>query len=252
MPLALRLLAIGFTLSSFAMSASADDWVVTYELPGVQTTSATLQLGGTETFDNRALGYVNFGTSFGGSINGQFQGAYIDVAREHGGAGGQGRFATTNRNPAVFAYSLQLDRPVNYFGHWLSSLDAGNVITFYKGASMVGSFNMSQLLLPSLTGQTAYFGNPNPAFLNGWSAEAFVFVNFYRVGTLEGFDRVVLSEAWQTYPGSYDSDNHTVGLYQLIGGIALVPEPSRGAMLVIGALLVLGLTRGARGPWRAR
>jgi PEP-CTERM motif len=118
---------------------------------------------------------------------------------------------------------------INYFGYWLSALDAGNMVTFFNGNTQVGALTAADVL--AKTGPcpgTAYCGNPNQAFLGQDSGEPFVFINFY--DTTGTFDKVVFSEDPSSGAG-YESDNHTVGFYTQMGG---VPEPSTWAMMGLG------------------
>lgn len=229
-----------FGISYAASAPAANTWQLTYELPGVQNSSATFFSNGIENFESRNLGTgQTFSSTFGGStFTGTYSGVQIDSANQFGGAGGTGRFATIS----LSSYTLTLSAPVNYFGYWLSSLDPGNVVTFYDGATVVGQFNANTVFGPSVTSNSAYFGNPNPAFRGLDSSEAFAFVNFYATGAGDKFDRIVFTE---TTTGGYETDNQTVGIYRTIGGIPVIPEPS-SAVLLLAGLLTIGLLSRSR------
>jgi hypothetical protein len=110
---------------------------------------------------------------------------------------------------------------VNYFGYWLSAVDAGNQVVFKKSGVQVGALTPADVLA-QVSGQPAYFGNPNPGFLGQNSGQPYAFINFY--DTSGTFDEVDFT---QNMIGGYESDNHTVGFFTKIGGVpSPVPEPS--------------------------
>jgi PEP-CTERM motif len=112
------------------------------------------------------------------------------------------------------------------FGYWLSALDPGNQVSFYKGAVEVGALTPADVIA-KLGTSGPYYGNPNPPFQGGDSGEPYAFINFYDMsGT---FDQVVFTE--DPAVGGYESDNHTVGFFTHVGG---VPEPSTWAMMLLG------------------
>ena len=230
------------TTVSFA--AKADTIVLNYEAPGVQNTTATFSVDGVETFNSDPAGlYSSISTTFGG--NGAITGVYtpgtpgaagtsvqINNADQYGGAGGAGQYIVAF---GATPYTLTLTNDptknpngINYFGYWLSALDAGNQVQFYNGSTLVGSLTPSDVL--SQTGScpaSLYCGNPNPAFHGQDNGEPFAFINFY--DTTGTFNKVVFFESPAV--GGYESDNHTVGFYTKIGG---VPEPSTWAMMGLG------------------
>lgn len=219
-----------------AGAAHADNFALTYEAPGVQQSTATLSVGGVETFDSVPTGYnapfkTDFGT--GGAITGTYSGPFgvqINGADQYGGAGGAGRYAVAFGSTP---YSLDLTynptrdpQGVNFFGYWLPALDSGNVVTFYRSGVQVGQLTPGQV--SSITSLDAnYYGNPNANFLGQDRGEPFVFVNFYDMnGT---FDRVTFTESPAV--GGYESDNHTVGFFTAPGS---VPEPAAWALMLVG------------------
>ncbi len=234
-------LALGSTI------ASADVFVVTYENPGVESASSVVvsnaNVLGTENFNSRSTGTYGFTTDFGTSnvITGNYSATTtIRAADLFGGAGANGsNFASTDSSAG---YTLTLSANgipgVNYFGFWLSALDAGNQLAFYRGGVQVGTYAPSDLLnalgsCPSVS--NPYCGNPNSGFLgqDGW--EPFAFVNF--VDTSGYFDQVKFYESPTV--GGYESDNHTVAYCGsaeacITGHSLTVPEPETYAMLLAG------------------
>jgi hypothetical protein len=222
-------------------AAKADTFVLNYENPGVENSTATFSVKGVETFDSRSTGVgAGFATDFGtgGAITGTYSGVtgvQINSADQYGGAGGTGNYIVAFNNTP---YSLTLANDysknpngINYFGYWLSALDIGNQVDFYRGGALVGSLTPSQVLasINARPDASSYFGNPNSGWMQGKdSGEPFVFVNFY--DTTGTFDKVVFSES-PIYGGGYESDNHTVGFYTSMGA---VPEPSTWAMMMLG------------------
>jgi hypothetical protein len=231
-----RIFLAGAALALTAGAASADTFSLNYEAPGVQNTTATLSVMGVETFDSVPTGYnAPFTTDFGtaGAITGTYSGpngVQINAADQYGGAGGAGHYAVAFGS-TPYSVSLtsnpSLDpEGVNYFGYWLSALDRGNVVTFYRGGAQVGQLTPGQVS-STVSGNPAYYGNPNANFLGQDSGEPFVFVNFYdKTGT---FNRVTFTE--DPAVGGYESDNHTVGFYTAQGG---VPEPAAWTLMLVG------------------
>ena len=222
--------------------------VVTYELPGVQTTTAAFDYVGVETFDGRPTGLgQNFTTDFGTTgqstvITGAYSEVQINPADVYGAAGGVGNYAVAFSNdPYELTLSTSDPKGVTYFGYWLSALDANNRLDFYQGSQLLYTFTPTAVL-NAIGGNPAYFGNPTAPFQGGNGGEPYSFVNVYFTNG-ESFDRV---RFYQVGGGGYESDNHTVGFFTNIGGIG-VPEPATWAMMIGGFGLVGSALRRRRG-----
>ena len=223
------------SVSAGANAALPAGFNVTIEAPGVQqNTSATFDAYGVETFNNLTPGnYTSYATTFGGSpITGTYSSLKVLAADQYGGAGGTGDYAVAGLGYGNNSYTLTLGgndgQPINYFGFWLSALDAGNVLEFYDHGTLLGTFTPTDVKALVGTGG-AYYGNPNTGQNR---SEPYVFVNFYK--QVGGFDKIVFR---QTNPGAgYESDNHTVGWWTQQGGnpVPGVPEPATWAMLIAG------------------
>jgi hypothetical protein len=238
-------------------AAQAAPFLVTYEAPGVQSANGAALCGalggggcaiGVETFDERPTGSgqqftTDFGT--GGAITGTYTNVQIASADQYGGAGGSGNYAVAfGFDPYLLNLSTTLPGGINYFGFWLSALDAGNVVTFLDGTNPIYQFTPADLLGMVGNCPNAYCGNPNAAFKGQDGGEPFVFVNFF--DEAGSFDKVVFAE--QPAVGGYESDNHTVGHVTGTSGTP-IPEPASAATLVLGLGALAGFTAFRR-RWR--
>ncbi|WP_416908285.1 MAG: PEPxxWA-CTERM sorting domain-containing protein [Polymorphobacter sp.] len=215
------------------------------EQPGIQTSTSGFTAVGVENFESYGAGAgQTIISDFGETA--VFSGTYSNVgvgnANRFGGAEGAGKFANAGSNVSyTLDLSTTLPQGVNYFGFWLSALDANNNLAFFQGGQQLFTFNAADVrtFVNGLPNRTDYFGNPNPAFTGQNTNEPYVFLNFYARGNTR-FDRIVFS---QGPSGGYESDNHTVGRWSRISGTVIagnnvVPEPASWAMLIAGFGLV--------------
>lgn len=231
--LALGSAVVGLGLVASATSASAATFNVTYEAPGVLNSTATFSSSGVETFDSRPIADgQSFNTDFGtgGVISGAYTGVDIRAANQYGGASASNFASIASSQGYSLALSTTDPRGINYFGFWLSALDGGNNLAFYKAGVLQFTFNAGDVTT-LLAGKPAYAGNPNAPFEGANANQPYAFLNFYDTdGT---FDQVVFSEAPQI--GGYESDNHTVGFFTSQGGTPIaVPEPTSWALMLLG------------------
>ena len=247
---------LGFAFATPALAVTPFSVSFESEAPGMQTTTATFSAGGVEDFNTRALGTgTSFVTDFGtgGAITGSYSGVDVINADQYGGANGTGRYAVTFSSTG---YTLDIATTVpggaNYFGYWLSALDRGNRVSFYRGSKLLFVFNPQDVIdaVQSTSNPSAYYGNPNPPFQGENSGEPYLFVNFF--DNRGRFDRVVFAE--NPLGGGYESDNHTVGRWLTKGtgtevpiSSGFVPEPASWAMLIAGFGLVGAAARRRRG-----
>jgi hypothetical protein len=282
-------IAVAAVAALFAgQDASAGPITPTYLAAGVQTpnfptacSSATSCFYGTETFSSWAGGdftsTFQTGTSNFNSST-YIRGAYTSngdtkwaksAANQYGGAKGTTAFpsltgATSPSSAYVIRLSTSANIPgVNYFGIWISALDAANSLQFYGGGKLLYSFGATDLqtALGTCSTSNAYCGNPTTPFKGQNSTEAYAYVNFF--DTVGYFDTVVL---YETSTSGFESSNHAVAYVNPLvvsgttfsapdrppsaadsakfAGLVAIPEPAT-VMVVFAALVVL-IVRGRR------
>ncbi len=247
--------------------ARADKIVATYNNPGIEDAqfaalcaSASTCYYGEETFSSWAGGTFTSTFSDGTSaqhnwtstnkITATYAGGFVKTAaNQYGGAGGTSAYPEQFGTAAQPYYTISLVANgvpgVNYFGIWISAMDASNVINFYRGGisgTLLYSFTTAQLL-SNIGNISAYFGNPNAAFLGQDSSEPFAYVNFF--DTTGFFDTVQIYESGGSSAG-FESSNDAVGYINPISVIGnSIPEPPAAALMAM-ALAALTLLRRRR------
>jgi hypothetical protein len=241
----LAALSAGLVLLSAAASV-AGPISVTYEAAGVMAPVASSVCGTTAgcTVGYETFSYISPGTassytsnfSSGTGIASAYSGIYspiqVNAADQYGGAGGTGNydvvFGTSN---TLTIARTATGGGVNYFGAWISALDAGNQLQFFDANNTLIYTFTSQNLIDALgscaSGHAgnAYCGNPSTSYYND-SGELFAYVNFYdTVGT---FSKIIFT---QTGGGGFESDNHAVAYNSKL---TATPEPSSITLMGLG------------------
>lgn len=212
---------------TFAVFPARADLIVTYaEDPNLTVSSLT----GTQVFDFNSM-KIGTNTNVVWEGVGTFDQLYIKRADAYGGAADATNpkgslYSVQGAGTPVTSTTLQLDIASSYFGMWWSAGDPRNVLTFYSGDTLVGSFTTSSLLNPL---PSSYYGNPLNRTTN--AGEPYAFINFYGDETTS-WDRIVLTNDGRS---GFESDNYTSRV------AAWKPEDD-GALAGVPVAIVSGTT----------
>lgn len=216
------------TALTFTASAASALVTVTIEAPTVVNTTVALTNSTVINFNAVPVGANASITSAplaaGATVS--YDSFTASAADIYGGA------ANTTYSTVGTATTITLGNTngAHYFGLWASALDTGNVISIYKGSTLLYTQDLYTAGNVTAT-SSAYNGNPTAGTNFGSDAfEKFVFFNFTVDGT--GYDKIVLSNA--PGGGAFENDNNTFGNIDS----TTVPEPASWALMVTGFAMV--------------
>lgn len=227
--------------------------------------SSVVAVGQTMSLNANFVSNFNTGTNnLGGSyaITGTYSGALTNEAGDL--YGGSYNPSTLQLNPYPDAsgaaeYSLSIAVTgipgVNYFGVWITAMDATNKLVLHMSDGSTFSFVSSDLrdYIDQASNGDAYYGNPNPSAsnVNGLDPnEPFAYVNFFDTTSY-----IVQVDFTNTSNSGFESSNHAVGYYDPLNtgtgrlittSAQSVPEPSSFGMLGCGLLAAAVVRRRRR------
>lgn len=123
---------------------------------------------------------------------------------------------------AASSYAINFSSPISYFGFYWGSPDSDNVVTFFNGATNLGSFTGANL--NSMFG--VGFGTSNAAYIN------------FAVGP---GDLPATRVVFQGVQFPFETDNHA------FQAVSAVPEPTMLLLVGTGGLGLLARRRSKRG-----
>lgn len=209
--------------------------VFTIENPGVQATTVFGAL--TETFNSLTPGPV---TTYDSPGIGTFTGGEIVAANQYGGAGGTGNYYAVGNESHSTLGTLTLNSPQDYVGLWWSAGDPLNILQFFDGAALVGTFDVADIVGSGLS--PAYYGNPNNRSED--SGQPFVYLDF----TTTGGTQITSLDFENAIGTGFELDNVSVFGSPITPPGHAIPDASNAAILfLIAASALLG---GRQYLWR--
>ncbi len=162
------------------------------------------------------------------------------LANNQYGGNGTGNYLGVTAGSTVTA---TFAAPVEYFGLYITALDANNIIKLYNGATLLLTFNATSLkaFLPNNSTSTVraidnnlyntnqYYGQP---VTNVNAAEPYAYVSFFATaGTT--ITSAVLSETGAIF----ETDNYSIRTIApaVAGSLVLVPEPGTTSLMILSA-----------------
>ncbi len=121
---------------------------------------------------------------------------------------------------AVFegkSLEIKLDSTANYFGMDLGAISSGNTLSFYRGTTLIKTYNTADMNSRAKVSASQHGGEEN-----GYG-------HFYADNANERFDRLVIS---QVGGGGFETDNHSFNMGE--NDVRKTPEP--GIMLGLVAI----------------
>ncbi|MEO8053175.1 MAG: PEP-CTERM sorting domain-containing protein [Acidobacteriota bacterium] len=195
--------------------------ILTAEAPGATTTT----VANTTTLDFNSL---SLGAFSGATAIGTFSAGGTIVAPDHY-SGDATKYISVGAQSNTTSYTLTFNSAQTFFGLLWNAGDAQNVLTFFNGATQVGSFNVATF---SGSLGAGYYGNPSATFKGQDGSEPFVYLDFTSNASATNFTSVVFSN--NNKSTGFETDN-----YAILAPTG-VPEPSTYGMLLTG-LTALGL-----------
>ncbi len=126
----------------------------------------------------------------------------------------------TSKYLAVFqgkSVEIKLASTSNYFGMDLGAISSGNTLSFYRGTTLIKTFNTNDM-----NSRATLSANQHGGEKNGYG-------HFYADNANERFDRMVIS---QVGGGGFETDNHSFNMGER--DVRKTPEP--GMMLGLVAI----------------
>ena len=121
---------------------------------------------------------------------------------------------------AVFqgkSVEIKLDSSANYFGMDLGAISSGNTLSFYRGTTLIKTYNTADMNSRATVSASQHGGEENG------------YAHFYADNASERFDRMVIS---QVGSGGFETDNHSFNMGE--HDVRKTPEP--GMMLGLVAI----------------
>ncbi|MHC5540439.1 Npun_F0296 family exosortase-dependent surface protein [Singulisphaera rosea] len=218
--------------------------VVSLEAPNVQASTVSGVM--TESFNSYSTGLKSSISSSIGNYTSGSQGIAIVAPDSYGGSN-TSQYVAIGAQSHQTSMTLTLNSPQSYFGfEWLAG-DNQNVIKFYNGSSLVGTFNVGDLIsfINTQSNSSAYYGNPNNRSQD--SNEPFAYVDVTGTDGTQ-FTSIVFQN--NSSGSGFETDNHSIrstaptttpGTPVLT--IPAVPEPSS---IVLSLILGLGSLKAFR------
>ena len=171
----------------------------------------------------------------GTALSGKFGGAISARATDqYGGVPGSAYYPTA-AGGASFSVDLAATKlpGINYFGVWVSALDAQNVIKVFTADG--GSVSITaDIITKALSGVGGYYGNPTKTFAGQDSSEIFAYLNVFSPDSY--FTGIVLSES---SGGGFEASNFAAGYFAPAAGAKIVATQSNPITSFVTAAVVV-------------